>query len=351
MTNASGLGTIAHGTTVSSLGTLRLDNVAVGTEAVTLNGIGANGVGALVGTGSASLTGAVTLASASTMGAPNAGDVLTLNGTVNGAQTLTQTGSGTVTFAAAVGGSTALTSFASAASGTTMVSGALLRTTGTQVHGGALLIGPSTTLQTTDAAITATGPVSGSLTLATGAGNVSMLNPLNDLGTVAVGSAGVVDLVDANGLAFGNSSLASLHAQTLTGDIVLNGTLSASGAGDAIVLASGGNFFNNAGVSALTATSGRWLVWSTDPTSDNRGGLTYAFKQYDADYGITSVAGAGNGFLYSIAPAITPALVGSVTRVYDGTTDAALLPSNYSLVGSDRQRRRHAERSGVRHIR
>ena len=35
-----------------------------------------------------------------------------------------------------------------------------------------------------------------------------------------------------------------------------------------------------------------------------------------------------------MAPVVTPTLVGSVTRAYDGTTNAALLPANYAVAGT-----------------
>ena len=55
VTNASGLGTVAGGTTVAAGATLNINNVAVGAEALTLNGT-------LQGTGAgASLAGAVAL--------------------------------------------------------------------------------------------------------------------------------------------------------------------------------------------------------------------------------------------------------------------------------------------------
>ena len=80
--------------------------------------------------------------------------------------------------------------------------------------------------------------------------------------------------------------------------------------------------------------AGRFLVWSTDPAADNRGGLAYNFKQYNATYGVTSVAGTGNGFLYTVAPTITPSLTGTVSKTYDGTTAATLAAGNYSVSGA-----------------
>jgi hypothetical protein len=61
--------------------------------------------------------------------------------------------------------------------------------------------------------------------------------------------------------------------------------------------------------------------------------LGYDFKQYNATYGVTPVAGTGDGFLYTIAPVITPGLTDIVTKVYDGNTDATLAPVNFTVAG------------------
>ena len=116
--------------------------------------------------------------------------------------------------------------------------------------------------------------------------------------------------------------------------------MSSTAAGDAIVL-SGNRFINSVGATALSAPNGRWLVWSSNAspfsgaTPDNRNGLVYGFKQYGATYGVTPVAQAtGNGFLYTLAPTVTPGLTGTTSKVYDGTTAATLLPANYTAAGA-----------------
>ena len=104
--------------------------------------------------------------------------------------------------------------------------------------------------------------------------------------------------------------------------------------GTGVVLATAGNFVNNAGSSAVsTGTSSPWLIYSTNPTQDAAGGLTPSFIQYNAPYPAAPVA-SGNGFLYSLAPTVTlTGLTGSVTKVYDGTTDAALTGANLVTTG------------------
>ena len=77
VTNADGLGTTNGGTTVSGTGTLDLDNVSVGAEALTLAG------GTLRGTGSASFDGNIALTANSHIDVP--GTELILNGVISGA--------------------------------------------------------------------------------------------------------------------------------------------------------------------------------------------------------------------------------------------------------------------------
>ena len=84
-----------------------------------------------------------------------------------------------------------------------------------------------------------------------------------------------------------------------------------------------------------TTGSGRFLVWSSDPSADTRGSLAHDFKQYNATHGVTAVAGgtAEDGFLYTIAPMLSPSLAGTVSKTYDATTTATLASGNYSVRG------------------
>lgn len=257
--NAAALGGPASGTTVANGAVLRVDNVALNAEAVTLQA-----GGTLSGNGAASLAGNVTQTGAATLTATSGG-TLTLNGAVNAG-------------------------------------------------------GFSTTIS--------------------GPGSVVATNAANDFSSVAIASAQNVSLRDANNLAFAASTVGGTLTAAAGGTLTLNGALSAAGTGDTIVL-SGSRFVNSAGPGALTATNGRWLVWSGNPnpfggaTPDNRGGLAYDFKQYNATYGVTPVAQpTGNGFLYAYAPTITPGLTGMVTKVYDGNTTALLAPANLIASGA-----------------
>jgi len=159
----------------------------------------------------------------------------------------------------------------------------------------------------------------------TAAGGINLDTAVSTLTTSNITSGDtVVRNTKIGGLAVTGMSNAGGGSILLTNNsgITLNGTVSAgAGSGDAVVLA-GTSFTNNAGASALNAGSGRWLVYSGNPASDNRGGLVYGFKQYNATYGVTTVVGSGNGFLYTIAPSITPSLGGTAAKGYDGNTTA-----------------------------
>ncbi len=93
VSNASALGTPTTGTTVASGATLSVNNVNIGTEALTLNG------GTLAGTGAEAVTGGeITLTANSVV---SSAGTLTLNGVVSGGFGLEKTDTGTLVLGAA----------------------------------------------------------------------------------------------------------------------------------------------------------------------------------------------------------------------------------------------------------
>jgi filamentous hemagglutinin family protein len=125
----------------------------------------------------------------------------------------------------------------------------------------------------------------------------------------------------------------NLTLRAAAGDIALNSGLTGTGgSGTTVTLAAGSNFINNSGASAIDPGAGRFLVYSTNPANDTRGGLAYDFKQYDTTFGSTAVLGTGDGFLYTVAPTITPSISGTATKVYDGTVTAP--PGSLVLAGT-----------------
>ncbi len=309
--SANALGTVAGGTTVANGATLNINNVAISTEAVNLNGT-------LTGTGTASLAGNITLGSASTIGTTSAVSSLGLTGIVNAPFALGITGAGNVT-ASNVNNNFTTVSINGANNVTLRDVDAIAF--GTSTVNGTLGV-------TSNGAITQTGAlnVAGATTLASGAANdITLTNIANDFSSVLVTNGKNVTVVDADDLTVGTSSVNTINARTLTGNLTLGGNIAATGAGNAIVLASAANFINS-GDHTLSPGSGRWLVYSADPTTDSRGSAlttASAFKQYNTTYPGT-IQGFGNGFIYSVAPTIAATLNGSASKVYDGTTAASI---------------------------
>jgi hypothetical protein len=165
----------------------------------------------------------------------------------------------------------------------------------------------------------------------------------NRIGTLAA-STGAVSFADGGpgtavdlrtGSIFGVAGVQSTGAVSLSagGKLTLaaGAPVSGSGAGTAVTLVAGGAFVNEGGAGAIRpGDSGRFLVYSQDPANDTRGGLVYAFKQYNATLGST-VLGTGDGFLYSVAPLIS---VTAVTKVYDGTTALPAGPGGITATGA-----------------
>ncbi|HQN64845.1 MAG TPA: filamentous hemagglutinin N-terminal domain-containing protein [Methylophilus sp.] len=183
----------------------------------------------------------------------------------------------------------------------------------------------------TAGAITQTGAatVGGTTTLNAGAANdITLNNAFNNFNAVAITSGRDVTLVDANALTMNGSSVRTLSARTLSNNLTLGGTITATGtgAGTSITLAAAQNFLNPGNFNLTPGVGSRWLVYSASPLSDTRGAnllAAYDFKQYNTAFG-GPILGSNDGFIYSLAPTITATLSGSASKVYDGTTTAAI---------------------------
>ena len=96
-----------------------------------------------------------------------------------------------------------------------------------------------------------------------------------------------------------------LQTTGFTSDITLGvaGSVAASAAGDAIILASGRDFIdNNAAATSLSAPAGRWLVYSGSPSTDVFGGLVPVFQTYGCTYGgACPPLLAGHGALFRLS--------------------------------------------------
>ena len=230
VTNANSLGATSGGTSVGSSGRLIIDGVAIGAEAVTLNGPGLFGAGAITSNGNASLAGPITLAADSVI-APNGGSVLTLAGTVNGPFGLTTAGSGTLNLNGAVGGGMPLAFLTTGATGATGIN-ASVRTTGNQTYNNPTAMAAGVTLESTGGSLLGNAPVNataGAVSLRAAA-DVDFRNAGNDFSTVAVTAGGNVSLVDQNAIDLGASTVAGNLTLTAGGAVTDTGALAVTGA-------------------------------------------------------------------------------------------------------------------------
>ena len=185
-----------------------------------------------------------------------------------------------------------------------------------------------------DRTITTNG---GSITFNGDIGSDKSINSSRDL-TVNTTTGSVTFSVDVKGaFTLSGTTVNKINDVVVqTGPLTLTKTISVAGNMDLVT----SRFINNAGSSALSVGLGKYRrIWSTntDPfninTGDDIGGLNYAFKQYNATYGTSTVLGSGNGLLYTYAPTLTVSLTGSVSKTYDGKTSASLTSDNYNLSG------------------
>jgi len=282
---AAATGTTAGGVSVAAGATLQIQGgIAVGAEALTLNGTGISSDGALRNiSGTNSWAGAITLASAGrinsdagtltlTGGITGSGPALTVGGagntalstsglntstsgtlTKDGTGTLTLTASGDYTGATSVSaGTLAVTvnnALGTSAAGTTVASGATLdfqnvtystaepltlnggavaASTGTSSFAGAITVGADSTVSVAGTQLTTNGAVSGSFGVTkTGGSGIWVLGNTLTLGGNLANSAGTLtsgaNAIDVNG-AFNNSGAAVFNAPSTTMNVAGNWT-------------------------------------------------------------------------------------------------------------------------------
>ncbi|AWM76741.1 hypothetical protein HYN04_02565 [Phenylobacterium parvum] len=282
--------------------------------------------------------------------------------TLTGSGTLSITSGGTVNLGQVVGrsatvlatsGSLSLASLNSGTSGAATVSASHnVTVTGNITSQGALAVtatggaasvnsitGSSTVTVTAGGALSTSGAVAGvgGVTLRSGGASTlgaSVANTGSGALTVSSGAG-----VTVSGAASGPTVSISANG----GDLTIGASGSVSGT-NGVTLGTTGNFINNRGATGVQSSAGRWLIYSTSPTTNTLGSLAFDFVQYAATYpadgaGATAPAqGSGNGLLYSLAPILSFDLTGTISKTYDGTTTATLVPANLvatGLVGSD----------------
>ncbi len=257
------------------------------------------------------------------------GDNITFNNplTINSAVTIGGAGNGTMVSGGTISGANSLTISLPSA-------GMTLKTV--------TLTGGSNLDMNVNGNISQTGifTISGTTDLTANNGAISLSQNNQFSGVVSLTNSGLndVNINNAIDLTLGIANIGNKLTATTSGTLALAGNLTADATGDSIVLSSAR--FDNTGAYTLSpGVDGRFLIWSSNPspfsgpTPDVLGGITYDFKQYNATYNVTPVAGTGNGVLYTLSPQITISLIANPTpsKVYDGLfTGAPLLTSNYA---------------------
>jgi len=177
----------------------------------------------------------------------------------------------------------------------------------------------------------ATITMSSSTSISAGSGDVTMeLRPgtgkaSSTSGDIMLGSisAGTISIVN--------------QGPTAGSDVILRSgaTLTAASSGTSILLAAvgaGGGTFTNQGTNSLDPGPGRYLIYSDTPANTTEGMSGYN-KRYAMTYPAITGVGAGNYFLYSIAPTLV-VTANAQTKVY-GDADPALTYGAIGFIDSD----------------
>lgn len=333
-TNARG---IDLGSTGASSSTLDISDAELKKLSAGTLRIGSSSAGAISISAAIAPTGTNILHLRSGAGISQTGSITVAN--------LAVTAAGTVALA---GASNAVTSFAATATNsnvsfrddTGFAIGTVDSVAGVSIGTGALTL-TSTGAVTQTAAIMASGlallGTGGAYTLAHASNAVSTLAA--NTGSMDVGLSGAAT-IGTVGATTGVAATGTVKLSTGGNLTIASGaSVSASGTGDALVLAANGTFTNNGGSSALTVGGGgRFLVFSTSPLTSSTGGIS-ALPLYNRSFAFdtrtyTAVSNSGSRFVYSYAPTLT-VTPDTVTRTYDGATQTGLTYAITGLVTGD----------------
>jgi filamentous hemagglutinin family protein len=222
-------------------------------------------------------------------------------------------------------------------SGTFSVTSASISTGGGNLTATATQTGAAAAVTLSNATLSVgsgTGTITGTnTTTASGGTQIS--------GTTSLSASGGGSLTVSGTSGTGDGLTIGAGTITTSGTTVLQGT-STSGAavdiaagghvqGASPVLVAHGSFVNNQGSNAVTATSGRWLIYSDDPSQDTFGGLDSGNTAiWNTTYG-SSISATGNRYVFSLLPTLTFTST-STSKTY-GTNLTGALGSDYTISG------------------
>jgi autotransporter-associated beta strand protein len=311
--NASALGTTAAGTTVSSGAALQIQgNIAVGNEALALNGGGISSDGALRNiSGNNSYAGGITLGSASTINS-DAGTLTLSGGIVNGGFDLTLGGASNISESGVISGTGAMTK---SDSGTLTLSGINTYSGGSTINGGTVIVSASSGL----------GASGGSATI--NAATLDIAASFTSARNFVLGNSASTVLVDptftftANGVFSGTGTL----NKTGTGTMVLGGINTYTG--DTNVSAGTLQISANdriANSSNLNVSGGTFDLQSFN---DTVGAVTLSS-------GTISGTGTLTGSSYTLQSGTVSAILAGNTTVTKNTSGTVTLSGANSFTGS-----------------
>lgn len=177
--------------------------------------------------------------------------------------------------------------------------------------------------------------VSGGLTAQSTAGNVSLMNGINDFDSINFSaSSGTVAIADSNALnIIGTNSAKGAIAVKAAGNLSIadNATIATKATGNAVILSADGDFTTNIKNTAITTGSGgRFLVYMVSPANNKATALNALTDS--GNYGNAYAANVGkNVFMYQNS-ATGKLVVSGSANVADGSTIDIV--SNGALLGS-----------------
>jgi filamentous hemagglutinin family protein len=323
-------GNSISGAAIGFAGANTVTNSGAGTLSMT--GIGNSGSGFQVdSSGTLATSGTMTLSGTSTSGF---GFYLVGSNTLTASSgNLTLAGSSALTWGMELAGASSITNSGAGTLALNTIGGIDLNASITSTSGGPLVLSGSGSIIQSAGTISATD-----LLLSGASGSFSLNASGNQIGTLAANAMAVA--VNDNsaltvGTVLGTSGVTTSGSVTLTtaGDLTIASGAPVSGASP--VLAATGAFINSHGSSAVTATSGRWLIYSSAPGSDTFGALdsanTATWNATFASLPPGSVTVAGNRYLFANQPTLTVTST-SATKTY-GTDVSASIASNYTVSG------------------
>ncbi|HEY9063422.1 MAG TPA: MBG domain-containing protein, partial [Burkholderiaceae bacterium] len=258
---------------------------------------------------------------------------LAFSGTSTSNSAVWLNGSGTLSFANSGSGTISLQGSSAGLHGIRFNTGAALTTSGpVQLSGTSGSGGSGFSLKGSNAITISSGNVTINGTASGGhagvdlaASGISVIN--NGTGTLTINGVGGTTL--AASITSPNGSLVI----DTTGDLTLNSGAQITATSP--VLAATGAFVNHAGSSAVQATSGRWLVYSSAPDIDTFGGLdSAATALWGATYATLPSAGVtvtGPRYLFATQPTLT-FTSSSLQKTY-GSDITSALPGSYTVSG------------------